>query len=214
MTRRHAVALLAVALAGCGAVQGVKSRLPPREPQPGPEDGAYADLRDAATRRARLYDGFLHRADATVTWLSPEVQEAGARRLAAWQGWTTAELDKALAAQAEEARKGEQFLVAFYAAERKHNDLADSTSIWRIRLDDGTTQAVASSVELVPKDANVLQLFPYVGNFDVVYRVRVPWTGQPLTGRPFTLKILSALGPLSLDFAPGRSSSDRPHQAP
>ncbi len=214
MTRRHALALLAVALAGCSAVQGVRSRLPPREPQPGPDDGAYADLRDEVTRRARLYDGFVHRADVTVTWLSPDVRDAGARRLAAWQGWTTAELDKALAAQQAEAAKGEQFLVSLYTADRKHNDLADPGSIWRIQLDDGTVLAPAAAVEVVPKDANTMQLFPFVGNFDLVYKVRVPWTGQPLTGRPFTLRIMSALGPLVLDFGPKGGRADRPHQAP
>jgi hypothetical protein len=214
VTRRHSLALLALALAGCGAVQGVKSRLPPREPQPGPEDGAYADLRDAATRKARLYDGFVHRADVTVTWLSPEVRDAGTRRLAEWQGWSTVELEAALAAQHAEAAKGEQFLISLYTADRKHNDLADPGSIWRIQLDDGTTRAAAAAVEVVPRDANTRQLFPFVGSFDLVYRARVPWTGEPLAGRGFSLKLMSALGPLVLDFTPGASQSDRPSQAP
>jgi len=214
VTRRHALALLALALAGCGALQGVKSRLPPREPQPGPDDGAYADLRDGATRTATLYDGFVHRADVTVTWLSAEVRDAGTRRLAAWQGWSTAELESALAAQQAEAAKGEQFLVSLYTADRKHNDLADPGSIWRIQVDDGATQAGAAAVEVVPRDANTKQLFPYVGPFDLVYKARVPWTGAPLAGRRFSLKIMSALGPLVLDFAPGAGSTERPHQAP
>lgn len=211
MTRRRALALLALALAGCG---GVKSRLPPREPQPGPEAGAYAELRDAVTRRARLYDGFVHRADVTATWLSPEVRDAGTRRMATWQGWSDAELEKALASQQADAAKGEQFLVSFYAADRKHNDLADPGSIWRIVLDDGTLQVPAASVEIVPLDANTLQLFPFIGHFDTAYRVRVPWTGPPLSGRPFSLRLLSSLGPLVLDFGPGGKPADRPHQAP
>jgi hypothetical protein len=214
VTRRCALALVALALAGCGTWQGVKSRLPPREPQPGPDDGAYADVRDAATRSARLYDGFVHRAEVTVTWLSPEVRDAGTRRLAAWQGWTTAELDAALAAQQAEAAKGELFFLSFYAADRKHNDLANQGSIWRIQLDDGAVQAPAAAVELVPIDANALQLFPFIGHFDTAYRVRVPWTGAPLQGRPFSLKLLSSLGPLVLDFGPRGQQGDRPHQAP
>jgi hypothetical protein len=214
VTRRHALALVALALAGCGTWQGVKSRLPPREPQPGPDDGTYAEVRDAVTRSARLYDGFVHRADVTVTWLSPEVRDAGTRRLAAWQGWTTAELDAALAAQQAEASKGELFFVSLYTADRKHNDLANQGSIWRIQLDDGAVQAPAAAVELVPLDANAVQLFPFIDHFDTAYRVRVPWTGAPLQGRPFALKILSSLGPLVLDFGPRGKQGDRPHQAP
>jgi len=214
VTRRRALALLALALAGCGTWQGVKSRLPPREPQPGPDDGAYADLRDAATRSARLYDGFVHRADVTVAWLSPEVRDAGTRRMAAWQGWSTAELDAALESERAEAARGEQFFVSLYTADRKHNDLADPGSIWRIQLDDGAQQASASAVEVVPIDANALQLFPFIGHFDRAYRVRVPWTGAPLQGRAFSLRLLSSLGPLALEFGPGRAMTDRPHQAP
>jgi len=216
VSRRAARLLLALglALAGCSAYREVRSTLPPLEPQPGPEAGDYATLRDAASRRARLYDGFVHRADLNGTWLSAEVRLAGTRRLAEWQGWSQAELDKALALDQAEAAKGEQFLLALYTADRHHNDLDAPSSTWRVVLDDGTTQATATSVEAVPADATVRQLFPYVGPFDVVYRARLPWTGAPLAGRPFTLKLLSALGPLVLDFSPGGTPADRPHQAP
>lgn len=212
MTRRLATLALALALAGCGAVQSVKSRLPPREPRVGPEDGAYADLRDAVSRHARLYDGFVHRADLNGTWLSQEVREAGTSRLAAWQAWSPEELASALAADRAEEAKGQEFLLALYTAERKHNDLAEKDSIWRVLIDDGEVEAVASSVELVTLDANVKQLFPYIGPFDVVYRVKVPWTGEPR--RPFTLRLMGALGSLTLDFGPRGKPADRPHQAP
>jgi hypothetical protein len=208
------VAVAALALAGCGAVQSVKSHLPPREPRLGPEDGAYAALRDAASRRARLYDGFVHRADLNGTWLSPEVRQAGTRRLAAWQGWGDAELQKALEADRLEAEKGEQFLLALYTADRKHNDLADPGSIWRVVLDDGTTQVGAAVVEVVSDDVNVKQLFPYIGPFDKVYRVRVPWTGAPLGGVPFSLQVRGSLGALVLDFAPSGRRAEKPAQAP
>jgi hypothetical protein len=214
MTHRLAVALLALALGGCGAVQGVKSHLPPREPATGPEDRAYVALREGASRRARLYDGFVHRADLNGTWLSPEVRQAGARRLAAWQGWSPAELEAALQADRIEAEKGEQFLLGLYTAEPKHNDLASQASIWHILLDDGTTQAAAATVERMDIDANLRQLFPYIGAFDTVYRVRVPWTGAPLAGRPFSLQVRGALGPLVLDFGPNGRRAEKAIQAP
>jgi len=211
---RRALLLAFLSLAGCGAIQGVKSRLPPREPQPGPEAGEFADLRDAATRQVRLYDGFLHRATATATWLSPPVREAATRRLAEWQGWSAADLDRALAAEQAEAAKGEEFVLAFYTAERRNNDLDARPSIWRIELSDGTDQATAASATVVPDDATMKQLFPFVGPFDLVYRIKVPWKGAPLADRPFTLRIAGALGKIDLRFnAPG-AEVERPHMAP
>ena len=213
MTRR-ALLLALLSLAGCGAVQGVKSRLPPREPQPGPEAGEFADLRDDATRQARLYDGFLHRASATATWLSPPVREAATRRVALWQGWSAEDLASALAAEQAEAAKGEEFVLAFYSAERRNNDLDARPSVWRIELIDGTDQASAGTITVVRDDATMRQLFPYVGPFDLLYRVKVPWKGAPLAGRPFLLRIAGAVGRIDLRFNEPAGAAERPHVAP
>jgi len=63
-------------------------------------------------------------------------------------------------------------------------------------------------------DATMRALFPYVGPFDLVYRVRVPWKGAPLTGRPFQLRVSGALGRLDLRFNEPGSPVERPHMAP
>jgi len=211
---RRALLVALLALCGCGAIQGVKSRLPPRRPVPGPDAGEWADLRDAATRQAKLYDGFVHRASATATWLSPAVREAATRRLADWQGWSVAELEAALASERAEAAKGEEFVVSFYTAAWRDNDLDGSPSVWRFELTDGADQATAASASAVTDDATMKQLFPYIGPFDLVYRVRVPWKGAALDGRPFQLRIAGALGRLSLDFGVPAAEAERPHLAP
>jgi hypothetical protein len=213
-TLRAAGAALTLALSGCGAIQGVQSRLPPREPQPGPEAGEWAVLRDATTRREKLYDGFVHRADVTVTWLSAPVREAATRRLADWQAWGPEDLERALAADRVEAAKGEEFLVSLYTANPRHNDLDAKETVWRLEIDDGTTRSAATAVTAVRADASIKQLFPYVGPFDQVYRVKVPWTGAPLAGRPFTFRLASALGRLDLDYGSSGKQAERPHVAP
>jgi hypothetical protein len=211
---RTAAAAAALLLAGCGAIQGVQSRLPPREPQPRPDEGEWAKVRDAATRREKLYDGFVHRADATATWLSPPVREAGTRRLADWQAWATEDLAKALEADRAEEARGEEFVISFYTANARQNDLDSKESVWRLEIDDGTTRVAAGVVTSVKADATIKQLFPYVGPFDEVYRVKVPWSGAPLAGRPFVLRVAGALGKLELDFGPEGKPADRPHVAP
>lgn len=215
LTRRAAVALAcALALAGCGAVQGVRSRLPPRQPRPGPEASAYKGLRDAASRSARLYDGLVHRASLSGTWLSPPVRQAGTRQLGEWLSWTPAELEAALAAGDADAARGEEFVLALYTADPAHNDLDARPSTWRAELDDGTDQAAATEVAFEESNPATMQLFNYVGKFDKVWRVRVPWTGAPLEGRPFVLRLSSALGSMVLDFGPGGRKAERPHQSP
>jgi len=208
---RAALAALLLAASGCATVA---ARLPPRAPDPLPDRGDWAVARDGASRRVQLYDGFVHRATASATWLSLPVREAATRRLAAWQGWTAAEVEAALAVDRTEAAKGEEFLVSLYTADRRANDLDGSPSIWHIEIDDGQLVSPATSRQAVPDDATLRQLFTYVGAFDTVYRVRVPWSGTALAGRPFKLRLASALGKLELDFGAEGEPVTLPRQAP
>lgn len=206
---RRALAVLALLAVGCPA--GVPLA---RNPSPGIDAGEWGTLRDDASRRAVLYDGFVHRANASATWLSPEVREAGVRRQAEWQARNAAELEQALARSRAEALKGEEFMVAVYTADRRANDLDAPKSVWHLELDDGTTRVPAFEVVGITTDATVRQLFPYIDPFDVVYRVRFKWTGASLVGRPFKLRIGSGLGELVLDFGPGGLRTIPPRLAP
>lgn len=191
MSLRLCAALAAVALAACH----------PRAPLPQPRAGEWALLRDAATRRAVLYDGLAHRATGTATFLSPEVREARARRLGEWLGWTPKELDDRLALERAEAAAGEEVLLSFYTARSQDNDLDAPRSIWRVALKVGSEDLLATRVTSLTSDATVTGLFPYVGPFDVVYRVLLPRSPSgPVTGRPFVLEVASALGKITIDF--------------
>lgn len=209
MTRAAAISTLVLLVAGCAS--GVPVR---RAPEPGPEAGEWALLRDAASRRATLYDGFIHRANASATWFSPKVREAGVRRQAEWEGKGAAEIEQAVATGRADALLGEEFLVAFYAADRRANDLDAPRSIWHLELDDGETRVPASEIVGFTTDATIRQLFPYVDPFVVVYRVRFRWTGPPLEGRPFKLRIAGGLGAVVLDFGPEGERTFRPRLAP
>jgi len=186
--------LVALGAAGCLFVH-------PRQPKPSPEAGEWAELRNAATRARLLYDGLDHRANAVAIHLSPRVREARAGRLADWLAWSPAELDRRLAQERAEAAEGEEFVLAFYTAVERANDLDSPDSIWRVAVVVEGLNVLASKVEAITSDATVKALYPLVGPFDTVYRVRFPPTPDgPLAGRPFVLRLSSALGTMDLDF--------------
>ncbi|HEY6106430.1 MAG TPA: hypothetical protein VIV59_10635, partial [Anaeromyxobacteraceae bacterium] len=60
----------------------------------------------------------------------------------------------------------------------------------------------AGRPEVVRSDATVTGLYPYVGRFDIVYRVRFPrWKGERLLHEtPFALVVAGAPGKLELRF--------------
>jgi hypothetical protein len=190
--RAAALAAL-VSAAGCALL--------PRSPSPTTLEGEWAEKRDVSTRRAFLYDGLKHRATATATHLSLAVREARARRLGEWLGWTPVELEQRLALERKEAADSEEFVVALYTAEPRFNNLDAPRSDWRVALKIDGADLLARKVTALDRDAAVLALFPFVGPFDIVYRVIVPMPQVgPVDGREYTFELASALGKLSLDY--------------
>jgi len=205
VARHAASALAAVALAGCGIL--------PHAPIPEVQRGAWPEERDAATRRADIYDGFEHRADVWTIRLTPAVREERARRLAAWLNWSPAELDAKLAQERAENARWDDFVVLLYTADRSWNDLDAPQSIWRILFDMGGGDETVGKATAIGRDATFDALFPMVGPFDTVYRVRFPRFDTELVPRPGVLRFASALGEMRLPYTPGSVPVPAPHPA-
>jgi hypothetical protein len=188
MTRPVAAALFASALACFYRAA----------PQPTPFEGEWARVRDQYARSAKLYDGFTTRAFAQVVYAAPEVRRARVDRLAAWRGMTTEEKERLAATERADGERWEEFLVSFFTAERDDNDLNARNSIWRVALVvPGAGESLPERVEELRPDATLRELYPEIGDFDIVYRVRFPHWPSPLTDRPFSLEIASARGRLT-----------------
>jgi hypothetical protein len=174
--------------------------------KPSTNEGTWADARDRATRKAKLYDLLDDVAFATATYQSPAVRAARVERIAEWKGSLPAERQAAMDKENAEAAEGEDFLLAFFSEDRRANDLATDRGTWRVALVvNGNEQTVASKVTVVKRDPTLQALYPYVTDFDTLYRVRFPRFPGPkaLADLPFVLRIAGPLGALELDFGPG-----------
>jgi len=174
-------------------------------PDPSTREGAWAEARDAATRTSKLYDVLADVAFATATYQSPAVRAARVDRMAEWKGMLPAEKDALLARERAESAEGEDFLLAFFTDDRRANDLATDRGSWRVVLVvNGNEQALPAKVSLVKRDPTLQALYPYITDFDTLYRVRFPKNpgARPLAELPFQLRIAGALGTLDLAYAP------------
>ena len=197
---RAAVLALALGL-GLPACHYVKDT-----PVPGEGEGAWAEARDRATRTAKLYDVLDDVAFATATYQSPAVRAARVERIAEWKGSLPAERQADLDRERAEAAQGEEFLLALFTDDRRANDLMSEKSTWRVALIvKGDEQALPARISLVRRDPTLQRLYPYLTEFDTIYRVRFPrFPGEkPLAELPFRLVLSGALGRLELDFGPG-----------
>ncbi len=197
MSPIHRRAALAFLLAlGCRATL-------PEQPVPGENEGIWAGMRHRFTRSTKIYNQFDDKAFATATYQALPARLARAERVAEWRRMTPQERDALLATERVEAEKYEDFLLAFFCADFAANDLDALKSVWRVALvAPGQADVLPFKIEQVRKDAELIGLYPYIGHFDVVYRVRFPrWTGPtPLADQPFVLRIAGAPGKVDLDW--------------
>lgn len=193
---RTAAAAVALVLGGCG--------LFPRQPLPTTREGEWAVQRDRFTRSGKIYDRIDDQLFATATYQAPAARLARAERLAEWKAMTAVERDQLVAAERADGEKWEEFLLSVYTPERTVNDLDSPRSVWRLALvvEGAGEMLPVDRPDVVHADATVTGLYPQVGLFDVVYRVRFPrWKGErPLDETPFTLVLAGARGKLELRF--------------
>ncbi len=194
------IVALALVASGCAYLA--------QTPNPSTTEGAWADARDAWTRRVKIYNQLDDVAFATATYQAPSVRAARVERMAVWKGMPPADRDAALAKEQAEGAEAEEFLLAFFTEDRRANDLATDRGTWRVALVvDGREQALPVKVTTVKRDPTIQALYPYITDFETIYRVRFPkYVGaKPLDQLPFQLRIAGPLGKLDLSFAPPRA---------
>ena len=181
------------------------ARVPFVEPQPIPQadQGAWKVERERYTRAGKIYDGFATNAFASAVYQPIEVREARVDRVATWRKLTVQEKGALLATERDEAARWDDFLLALFTPDRADNDLDTARSVWRVALVLPEGDVLPEKIELVHVDATVRELYPNVGDFDVVYRVRFPRVSDAIAGRDFTLRLAGSRGRLDLRFAAG-----------
>lgn len=193
---RIAPAIVFAAVFGCAQV-------PFMEPQTNPpaDQGEWSAVRDRATRAGKLYDGLGTNAFVRAVHQTPGVRQARVSRLAAWTAMTAAERDRLLAAERDEGAQYDDFLVSLFTADRADNDLDAVRSIWRVALVvPGEGERLATGITEVKADATLRALYPAIGDFDLVYRVRFARWNPPLAQRRFILRLAGARGRIDLEY--------------
>ena len=208
MTRRALVAAaVLLAVTACTRVD----RLLERSPSPHPQAGAWAQRRDLWTTKASIYDGLSMRVLATATYQAPELRRERAERTAEWKAMTPAERESLVAAEEAELSSFDDFVVSMTTSDSNDNDLDSPRTDWRVALvpDNGATERLASSISEIRPDALLRTLYPAIGDFDVVYRVRFERPDDEQTwARPFTLRIAGPRGRLDFPFGAAEAGAD------
>jgi len=208
VTRRVVLAIAAALIASAVACARVERLVEPA-PKPPPGEGAYSELRERWTRKASLYDGFAMRAFATATYQAPELRRARVDRTAAWKAMTSVETAALHEQEDSEAAKFDEFVLSMTTADPNDNDLDSRKTTWRVALvSPGDPDRVDPEIDEIRPDAMVRTLYPTVGDFDIVYRIRFSrLPGRETWAQPFTLRLAGPRGRLEFAFGEGAAGA-------
>ncbi len=170
------------------------------QPRPPSNEGDWAAARDAATRTGKLYDGLTTNAFVRTVYQSRDVRDARVARVAAWKVLTAPETEKLLATEHDEAERYDDFLVFLFTPDRLDNDLDTLRSVWRVALVvDGQPDRLPEGGRELRVDAMLRELYPAIGDFDTVYRLRFR-RDPAVAGRPAVLRMAGAKGRLDFPY--------------
>lgn len=136
--------------------------------------GEYEDLIVKKSKKLEIYEGLYNKITVEATWLDSQVTEASLSHSARLSQWTEQkykdEKTKAISRHAENT----EFFVSFYTPERRHNDLSQNKTLWKIFLDvNGQRyEGKATKVKLLLTEIQVL--YPYHNRWSVPYVISFP----------------------------------------
>lgn len=199
---KRAALILVCALAGLGC-----QTTPPTigDPPPKLEDASaerlYREILERYSDTGEVYAGFDTHLFAGATYQSWAFREAKVKRLAQFKAMTEPEIAAMLA---EERAEWEQFHVfdfGAWAQDPKFDDFDTKRSIWRIAMVTQNVEVLPTDVARVAKvDQNIRAVYPYMGQFWVLYEVKFPKTkedGTPVIApgaQGLLLRVASTLG--------------------
>ncbi len=161
----------------------------------------YPGVIDTWTRSDKVYKSLDTKLFVSSTCHAPEFRRAFAMAFPDIYGQGGEITRRELVDLSGDVEQYNNFFVSMHTAKGKWNDLAREDSIWRVTL-MGNEGVEVSPAEIlsIKIDANLRNVYPYIGDFDKAYLVRFPLT-DPMRrliidrdATEFTLRIASALG--------------------
>jgi hypothetical protein len=194
--------LLSLALPGLSGCRSL--------PFPDPHlEGEYGQQLKKWTREKTLYEGLETRALAQAVYLSTELVDAQAIKVADMRA-EPAPLRARTIQRLRAEDSAPTFVVILRTPDRTWNDLDSRKSSFRVAVDFGAGEYEPEKIERFerPWSAEMHTLYPYVDEYSVAYRIRFPASSAPIPppggGMPKALPrliIAGALGKMEFNWA-------------
>jgi hypothetical protein len=195
--------LLYLALCGCAGL-GITH----------PTSSDYSDALSSYTQEAKLYQGLETKLDVQAVHRSAAFRRMYMEEYARVYNLGAAEKEKYLAAELDQAKNFEDFILVVNSTLSETNDLQKADSTWRVHLFRNGAQIGATSIQRLRwKEEFLNRFYPLANPWSRVYLVRftIPPAAPEVSSVSLSLSIAGPPGKVTLNW---RENSSAPDPAP
>lgn len=160
----------------------------------------YEALIIKKSNKIELYEGLYNKLTIEATWLDSQTTEASLSHSARLSQWPEAkykeEKTKAISRHAENT----EFFVSFYTPERKHNDLSQNKTLWKIFLDVNGQRYEGKATKVKLLLTEIQALYAYHNRWSVPYVVSFPVATSLVENKRAVLTFTGAIASPQLIF--------------
>lgn len=160
----------------------------------------YENLIVKKSKKLEIYEGLYNKITVEATWLDSQTTEASLSHSARLSQWTETkykeEKSKAISRHAENT----EFFVSFYTPERKHNDLSQNKTLWKIFLDVNGQRFEGKATKVKFLLTEIQALYPYHNRWSVPYIVSFPVATSLVENKRAVLTFTGAIASPQLVF--------------
>lgn len=160
----------------------------------------YENLIVDKSKKLEIYEGLYNKLTIESTWLDSQVTEASLSHSARLSQWPETkykeEKTKAISRHAENT----EFFVSFYTPERKHNDLSQNKTLWKIFLDVNGQRYEGKATKVKLLLTEIQALYPYHNRWSVPYVISFPVATSLVENKRAVLTVTGAITSAQLIF--------------
>jgi len=160
----------------------------------------YEQIVSDKTKKIEIYDGLYNKLTVQGTWLDSLLTESTLSHNARLAQWSEQHYREERSNKINRNAESTQFFVSLYTPERKHADLTNNKTLWKVFLDVNGQRYEGKATKVKLLLSEIQAYYPHHNRWSVPYYVSFPVATSLVEGKPATLILTGAVGSAELNF--------------
>lgn len=160
----------------------------------------FETLIEKKTKKLEIYEGLYNKITVQGTWLDSQVTEATLSHGARLSQWNESKYKEEKTKAITRHSENTEFFVSFYTPERKHNDLSQNKTLWKIFLDVNGQRYEGKAAKIKLLLTEIQAIYPYHNRWSVPYVISFPVATSLVEGKRAVLTFTGAIASPQLTF--------------